>query len=55
MAVVNEPLLNIGISEKDWHLGSLFTGEAKRIVPGEGGSFATPFGFMQYLVASRKR
>ena len=51
MAVVNEPLLDIGISEKDWHLGSLFTGEAKRIVPGEGGSFATPFGFMQYLVA----
>ncbi len=51
MAVVNEPLLEIGIAEKDWHLGSLFTREAKRIVPGEGGSFATPYGFMQYLVA----
>lgn len=51
MAVVNEPLLEIGIEEKNWHLGSLFTSEAKRMVPGEGGSFATPFGFMQYLVA----
>lgn len=51
MAVVNEPLLDIGIEEKDWHLGSLFTSEGKRMVPGEGGSFATPFGFMQYLVA----
>ncbi len=51
MAVVNEPLLEMGIEEKEWHLGSLFTSEAKRMVPGEGGSFATPFGFMQYLVA----
>jgi hypothetical protein len=51
MAVVNEPLTDIGIAEKEWHLGSLFTSEGKRIVPGEGGSFATPFGFMKYLVA----
>ncbi len=51
MAVVNEPLAEIGIAEKEWHLGSLFTSEGKRIVPGEGGSFATPFGFMKYLVA----
>ena len=51
MAVVNEPLTEMGIAEKDWHLGSLFTSEGKRIVPGEGGSFATPLGFMKYLVA----
>jgi hypothetical protein len=51
MAVVNEPLAEIGIAEKEWHLGSLFTSEGKRIVPGEGGSFATPLGFMKYLVA----
>ncbi len=51
VAVVNEPLVEIEIKEEDWHLGSLFTGEAKKIVPGKGGSFATPFGLMQYLVA----
>ncbi|MCB9248395.1 MAG: hypothetical protein H6613_07540 [Ignavibacteriales bacterium] len=51
MSVVNDPLIEMGIKKEDWHLGSLFTSEAKKIVPGEGGSFATPFGLMQYLVA----
>lgn len=51
MSVVNDPLREIGISERDWHLGSLFTREGKRMVPGEGGSFASPFGLMQYLIA----
>ncbi|MCB9259082.1 MAG: hypothetical protein H6612_06950 [Ignavibacteriales bacterium] len=51
MSVVNDPLRKLEIDEKDWHLGSLFTSEAKKIVPGEGGSFATPLGLMQYLVA----
>ena len=51
MSTVNDPLRAIGIEQRDWQLGSFFTNAGKKIVPGEGGSFATPIGLMQYLIA----
>lgn len=51
MSVVNDPLRAIGIEQKDWQLGSFFTNTGKRLVPGGGSSFATPRGYLQYLVA----
>lgn len=49
--VVNTPVNEAGITRDEWKLGSLFTGEAKKIVPGSGGSSASPYGLMKYLVA----
>jgi hypothetical protein len=49
--VVNQPLREAGITENDWRLGSMFTSEAKKIIPGSGGSSASPYGLMKYLVA----
>jgi hypothetical protein len=49
--VVNGPVNEAGISQDEWKLGSLFTGEAKKIIPGSGGSSASPYGLMKYLVA----
>ncbi len=54
MAVVNEPLRKIGITKEEFHLGSMFTRDAKVIVPGEGGTRATPLGLMKYLVAMER-
>ena len=54
MSVVNEPLQAIGISEEEWHLGSLFTGGGKAMIPGEGGSTGCPQGLMKYLVAMER-
>ena len=51
MSTVNGPLREAGIQEKDWQLGSFFTGSGKRIVPKGGSSHGTPFGLLQYLVA----
>jgi hypothetical protein len=51
MDVVNDPLQNIGITKEEWHLGSLFTSEAKRIVPGAGGSSGSPKALIKYLIA----
>ena len=51
ISVVNDPLRKLGISENEWRLGSFFTGEAKKIIPGSGGSVGTPFGLMKYLIA----
>lgn len=48
---VNEPLREMGIAEREWQLGSFFTHTGKKIVPGGGGSFATPMGYLKYLVA----
>ena len=36
---------------KNGNSGSMFTGEAKKIIPGSGGSSASPYGLMKYLVA----
>lgn len=49
--VVNGPVNEAGISQDEWRLGSMFTGEAKKIIPGSGGSSASPYGLMKYLVA----
>ena len=50
-SVVNEPVREFGIDERDWQLGSFFTKTGKKIVPGKGGSFATPVGYLKYLIA----
>lgn len=50
-SIVNDPLRNIGINEEEWRLGSFFTSTGKRIVPGSGGSIATPIGLIKYLIA----
>jgi len=54
MSVVNDPLRKIGISKEEFTLGSMFTRDAKAIVPGDGGSTASPFGLMKYLVAMER-
>ena len=51
LALVNDPVREIGIEQRDWQLGSFFTQNGKKIVPGEGGSFATPVGYLKYLIA----
>lgn len=51
MEVVNSPMEKIGISKEDFWLGNLFTSEGQKMCPGQGGSKATPTGFMKYLVA----
>jgi len=54
VSIVNEPLRKLNITENDWRLGSLFTSEAKKIIPGSGGSAATPKGLMMFLVAMER-
>jgi hypothetical protein len=51
ISVVNDPIRKIGIDPYDWQLGSFFTQTGKKIVPGGGGSFATPMGYLKYLLA----
>jgi len=50
-STVNDPLRGIGIQKQDWHLGSFFTREGKKRVPGSGESVATPLGLLRFLVA----
>lgn len=49
--IVNAPIREIGIPKEELRLGSFFTREAKKIIPGSGGSLGTPVGFMKYLIA----
>jgi hypothetical protein len=51
VAVVNEPLLGLGITKEEWRLGSMFTYGAKSFIPGFGGSIGTPVGLMKFLTA----
>lgn len=51
MHVVNDPLREMGITREEFKLGSMFTKDAKAIVPGEGGTIASPYGLMKYLIA----
>jgi hypothetical protein len=51
MKVVNGPLRALGITEAEFKLGSMFTRDAKQIVPGEGGTIASPYGLMKFMVA----
>lgn len=50
-SIVNDPLRAIGIAQRDWQLGSFFTKAGQKIVPGAGGSFGTPTGLLQFLIA----
>ncbi|MEZ5146110.1 MAG: serine hydrolase [Bacteroidales bacterium] len=54
MQVVDEPLRALGITKEEFNLGSMFTRDAKQMVPGEGGTIASPFGLMKYLVAMER-
>ncbi len=54
MEVVNAPMAKIGITKDDFWLGNLFTSEGQKMCPGQGGSKATPAGFLQYLVAMER-
>ena len=54
MQVVNDPLREIGLTKEEFNLGSMFTKDAKSIVPGEGGTIASPYGLMKYLVAMER-
>ncbi len=49
-AVVNEPLLAMGILPEEWRLGSLFTRGGTGYIPRKGGSIGTPLGLMKFLV-----
>lgn len=49
LSIVNDPLREIGISEKDWKLGSFFTRYGKKVV-GTGGSIGTPMGLLLFLM-----
>jgi hypothetical protein len=49
-AVVNEPLLAMGILPDEWRLGSLFTRGGTGYIPRKGGSIGTPLGLMKFLV-----
>lgn len=53
-AVVNEPLLQLGITKEEWRLGSMFTQGAKSFIPGEGGSIGCPQGLMKFLIAMER-
>jgi hypothetical protein len=48
MELVNEPLREAGIRERDWKLGSFFTRIGKQRVPGIG-SGGTPHGLLLFL------
>ena len=54
MHVVNDPLRNMGITKEEFKLGSMFTRDSKAMVPGEGGTIASPFGMMKFLVAMER-
>lgn len=51
MKVVNDPLRDIGITKEEFKLGSMFTKDAKAMVPGEGGTIASTYGMMKFLIA----
>ena len=50
-AVVNQPLIQAGITREEFHLGSFFTEGGKRLIPGEGNSQASPYGLLKYMIA----
>ncbi len=54
MEAVNGPLRAIGITREEFTLGSFFTRDAKQMVPGEGGTTASPYGLMKYLIAMER-
>jgi hypothetical protein len=53
-AVVNEPIGALGISPKEWRLGTFFTKGAGSYIPKQGGSTGSTSGLMKYLVAMER-
>ncbi len=51
LAIVNDPVRTAGIERDEWRLGSFFTKTGKNMIPVEGGSLATPIGYIKYLIA----
>ncbi|MCW3788191.1 serine hydrolase [Plebeiibacterium sediminum] len=51
IAVVNDPLRDLGIEKEDWRLGTFFTKGASSYIPGQGGSTGSPYGLITYLIA----
>nr|WP_321411918.1 serine hydrolase [uncultured Carboxylicivirga sp.] len=49
--VVNNPLREIGIDKNEWRLGTFFTKGASSYIFGQGGSTATPYALMKYLIS----
>jgi len=49
LSVVNQPLRDIGIAERDWSLGSFFTRYGKKRI-GTGGSIGSPRGLLFFLM-----
>lgn len=49
LSIVNDPLREMGIPERDWKLGSFFTRTGQQIVP-RGGSIGTPTGLLTFLM-----
>jgi hypothetical protein len=54
IAVVNDPLRALNITEDEWRLGSLFTKGGDYYVPPKGGSIGSPSGLMKFLVAMER-
>ncbi len=50
LSVVNDPLRELDITEKEWRLGTFFTRGAGTFIPGAGGSTGTPLGLMKFMV-----
>lgn len=50
IAVVNEPLRIVGITDDEWRLGTLFTRGASSRIPPKGGSIGSTLGMMKYLI-----
>ncbi len=52
--LVNQPLLDLGITKDEWRLGSFFTNGADKYVGSKGGSIGTPKGLMKYFIKLEK-
>ncbi len=50
-SVVNMPLRELGITEDEWRLGTMFTRGATSYIPGKGGSLGTPKGLVKWMLA----
>lgn len=50
ISVVNDPLRSAGIETDEWRLGTMFTRGATGIIPGKGGSQASPAGLMKWMI-----
>lgn len=49
LSVVNDPLIESGVGENDWRLGTMFTAGGQRVVPGSR-SYGTANGLLTFLL-----